>query len=148
MADFMIGKGGSGKDRFMVGWNESKQNKSAYKVGTSASSPSQSNKSVGGDQDPVVGSKSDFSYKEIDAKDVGDRSPNMNLGGEVSSGTKMDPTGTGGQLKLEYAEKGDWEASSGALSRRKASLDQEKKYYGANSEFDTPTASIISVKKG
>lgn len=145
MADsYFVGNKSGGKDRYMVGWNESKSNASAYKVGNSKSGPSQSSKSVGGDQDSVVGGKSAFSYSEPDVKDPGDKSKNMNFGGEISNGIQsMKATGPGGDVMLSYSEKGDWSDSKNAMARRKANMEA----YGKGDGYTSPTVDLVSIKK-
>lgn len=149
MADYMVGRGSKNKDRYQVGWNKTAENSKAYKVGGNPTSVGQSeNKTLGGgDQASPAGSKSAFSYSEMNTSDVGDQSPNMNVGGSVSDGVMADPTQDGGQVELNYAEKGDWSTSKEAIARRKANADAAKRYYSQNAEYGSPTDDIISVKK-
>lgn len=145
MADYKVGSAG-GKDRYMVGWNG--DNKSGYKVGGGGSSVGQaSNKSLGGlGMDPVVGSKSAFSYKgEVDPKDIGDKSDNMNFGGSSGSGMPANKQAAGGEIQLVYSEKGDYMASKDAIARRKAIADAGKNYSG--SKYDSPTVDLVNIKK-
>lgn len=145
MADFQVGSKG-GKDRYMVGWNG--DGKSGYKVGGGGSSVGQSsNKALGGGgMDPVVGSKSAFSYSgEIDPKDVGDKSDNMNFGGSQSSGIPANKNSAGGEIQMTYSEKGDWSASKDAIARRKAMADSSRAMSG--SKYDSPTVDIVNIKK-
>lgn len=147
MADYLVGKK-PGQDRYMVGQSSSKQ--SSYKVGGGGAQVSQAdNKTLGGGAlDPVVGSKSAFSYGDSDKsyKDVGDSSDNMNFGGSIDHGTASRPTKAGGEIDLVYSEKGDWDDKKNAMSRRKAMMENAKKYY-STSEFNTPTDDVYPVKK-
>lgn len=148
MADYMVGKGGGGKDRYKVGWNESKSN--AYKVGGGGSNPSQAdNKNLGsGDQGSPAGQKSAFKYKDIDTKDVGDSSENMNFGGSQASGAGEGPTGAGGQIELSYSQTGGFGESKDAMARRKARMEGYKQAMGAGAGYDSPTVDLVNIKKG
>lgn len=146
MAEFMVGRAKGSKDRYMVGWNESKSNSSAYKVGGGDGEPAPSSKGLPGDQDAVVGSKSQFNHAEKDTKDDGSKSMRMNFGGAISSGAASDPTAAAGQVELEYVEKGDWSEEKNAMAKRKAQMDAYRQISGA-SQYDTPTADLISVNK-
>lgn len=144
----MVGKKGSAaKDRYMVGYNGSKENKNAYKVGNSKSNVSASSKAVGEGMDSVVGGKSSFNYKEPDIKDPGDKSENMNFGGEISNGIKSNKGSVGGDLELSYSEKGDWDSQKNAMARRKANMEAASKYYSKNGQYDSPTVDLIDIKK-
>lgn len=142
MADYMVGKGGSSKDRYMVGWNESKSK--AYKVGGGSAGVSQGSKALPGDQDPVVGSKSSFSHAEKDTKDDGSESVNMGFGGQIASGVNKDANGAGGQIQLTYAEKGDWSDSKNAMAKRKAQMDAFKTLQGDS--YKSPTVDLVKAK--
>lgn len=150
MSDYLVGrKAQGGKDRYMVGWNESKSNANAYRVGSGGSQVAQSdNKSLGGGQmDPVVGSKSAFGYAgELDPKSVGDKSDNMNFGGEISNGIQQN-SGAEVAGNLAYTEKGDWNTSKDAIARRKANADAAKRYYSANGEYNSPVPQVDAPKK-
>lgn len=145
MAEYMVGRG-SGKDRYTVGWNESKANGSAYKVGGRDLPGQVGSKALPDDQDAVVGSKSQFNHEEKDTKDDGSMSINMNFGGEVSSGTITDPTAAGGEVDLNYVEKGDWSDQKNAMAKRKAQMDAYRQVSGA-SQYDTPTINMVETKK-
>jgi hypothetical protein len=139
VADYMVGRSG-GKDRYMVGYNA--EGKSGYKVGGGGSSVGQSsNESLGGgDQASPAGAKSAFSYKDIDTKDVGDRSDNMNFGGSIANGVRSETP------SQEFSESGDWSVEKDAMARRKAMMESAAKYM-SNKEYNTPTADIMDIKK-
>ena len=151
MSDYMVGRKSGGKDRYMVGWNESSKNANAYKVGGGGSQVGQAdNKKLGGgDQDPVVGSKSGFQYAgEVDPKQIGDRSDNMNMGGSTQEGIRANNgSGAGGEVEMSYTEKGEWSAQNDAMARRKAEADAAKRYYSnTGSQYDSPTPTQVTIK--
>lgn len=146
MADYMVGRGKGGKDRYMVGWNEAKANSNAYKVGGGDGEPAPTSKGLPGDQDPVVGSKSQFSHADKDTKDDGSESVNMGFGGQISSGPNTDPTGPGGQQQLTYAEKGEWSDSKNAMAKRKAQMDAYRQISGSG-QYESPTVDLVNIKK-
>lgn len=149
MADYMVGRGGGGKDRYTVGWNESKSSQNAYKVGTSPGKGGgdvPSSKKLPADQDPVVGSKSQFSHADKDTADDGSASVNMGFGGSLSSGLIGDPTKAGGEVDLNYVERGDWSDAKNAIAKRKAQMEAFRQVGGA-SQYETPTVNMVSLKK-
>lgn len=142
MADYMVGRK-PGSDKYMVGWNKTAANSNAYKVGNSKSGPSQSGKSVGGDQDSVVGGKSAFSYSEP-AKEIGDKSDNMNFGGGESGGVAKNPNKAGGEIDLVYSEKGSFSDSKDAMARRKARADASRDYMSSGDGYKSPVPQVDS----
>jgi hypothetical protein len=141
VADYMVGKGGGGKDRYMVGANQAKGN--IYKVGGGGSNPGQAdNAQLGkGDQDPVVGSKSAFDYKadtDKTYKDIGDAGDNSNFGGGQSGGPETRRTGAGGEIELSYTEKGDFSMEKDAMARRKARADGYKQVMSGGNQYKSP----------
>lgn len=149
MSDYMVGRKG-GKDRYMVGYNESKS--SAYKVGGGGSSVGQSSseKLGGGDQASPAGAKSAFQYpddKDSTYKDVGDKADNMNFGGSISSGAPSLKGSVAGDSQMSYTEKGDWSSSKDAMARRKAMMESSKKYMGADGQYNSPTVDLVQIKK-
>ena len=148
MADIYKVGNGPGKDRYMVG----QKGKDVYAVGQMSSKGGSkqgggSNGLASSDVDPVVGSKSQFNYKGIDPADVGDKADNMNFGGAVQNGIQKDnATGAGGEIPLAYSEKGDWDVQKDAMARRKRMIEMQRTVNG-KVDFDTPTVSIIDVKK-
>lgn len=145
MSDYMVGRKASGsKDKYMVGWNESKSNANAYKVGGGGSSVGQSdNKKLGsGGLDPVVGSKSAFGYEgELDPKDIGDRNENSNLGGGESTGMPANKQrGGGGEIEMAYTEKGDFQERTKAMNRRLAGTSF------SGDGYDSPTVTLVTAK--
>lgn len=144
MADsYMVGRK-PGKDKYMVGANVSAEAKNAYRVGNSKSGPGQSsNKALGsGDQDPVVGSKSAFSYSEMSTKDIGDKSDNMNFGGGESGGVAKNPNKAGGEIDLVYSEKGSFNDSKDAMARRKARADASRDYAKSGDGYQSPVPQV------
>lgn len=130
MADnFMVGRK-PGSDKYMVGWNKTEANSNAYRVGNSKSGPGQASKSVGGDQDSVVGGKSAFSYSDPSLKDPGDKSENMNFGGGESAGVPKASQKAGGEIDLVYTEKGDYQK---AMKKRIDNMEAYAKGDGYNS---------------
>lgn len=145
MADFQIGSGGKGGDRYKVGWNESKSN--LYKVANSKESLGMPKKALPDDQASPAGLHSAFSHDAVDTKDDGSMSPNMGFGGEVSSGPSSDPTGDGGALKLEMTQKGDsWTDQKNAMAKRKAQMESYRQVMGEG-QFETPTVDLVQIKK-
>lgn len=145
MADYMVGRSGSSKDRFMVGWNGSKN--TPYKVGGSQTQiASKDNGSLGGgDQASPAGAKSQFAHTGDDAgslKQIGDESPNMNFGGAIKVGLRA------GSPTEDYAEKGDWSDEKNAMARRKAMMDAASQYSAKGAQYKTPVADIIADKLG
>jgi hypothetical protein len=138
VADYMVGKGSGGKDRYMIGWNKSKENSSAYKVGVGSGGKSgDTSKNVGGDQDSVVGGKSNFKGPEVDYKDVGSKSDAANFGGTIGSAKYSADDGD-----LEYTETGSWDMKKDAMARRKALADAMSSLSG-----DNDVTPLVGVKK-
>ncbi len=145
MAEYQVGRSG-GKDRYMVGWNESKASKNAYKVGGTDATGQMGSKSLPGDQDAVVGSKSQFSHADKDTKDDGSESVNMGFGGQISSGAPMKANGAGGEIDLAYTEKGDWSDAKNAIAKRKAQMESYRQA-ARESEYETPTVNMVNISK-
>lgn len=131
-----------GSDKYMVGWNKTAANSNAYRVGNSKSGPSQAGKSVGGDQDSVVGGKSAFSYSDPSLKDLGDKSENMNFGGGESGGVAKNPNKAGGEIDLVYSEKGNFNESKDAMARRKARADASRDYMKSGDGYMSPVPQV------
>lgn len=125
MDKYVVGNGMAGKDKYTVG----RDGKDKYMVGGGGQSPGQANNQAFvnyGSGDPVVESKSAFSYDNSDAKakDIGDKSENMNMGGQVKNGIQsLNGFNAAGDLKLTYDQSSDWDAKKNAMARRKGMMD-------------------------
>lgn len=148
-------------DRYMVGSNNQKDRyavgtygqKDVYKVGGGGAAPGESdNKALVafGAGDPVVESKSQFKYPyntDATTKDIGDRGDNTNVSGAISNGIdNMKAQAGAGEISLVYSEKGNWDESKDAMARRKELMDNKKRYFGNQSEYQTPTPDIVPDK--
>lgn len=137
---YMVGNGMAGKDQYKVGQN----GKDKYMVGGGGQAPGQANNQAFvkyGSGDPVVESKSNFNYShntDATAKDIGDQSENMNMGGAVKNGIQnMQGFDAGGDIKLTYDQSQDWDAKKNAMARRKGHLDNMAKLK-AGDQFNSP----------
>lgn len=145
MADkYMVGSDQS-KDRYVVGQN----GKDKYMVGGGGKSPGQAdNASLTDGNDPVVSSKSAFSYP-YDAKstykDVGATGDNSNFGGgQVLSVSKDPEMAAGGDKSLSFSETGDFSSKKDAMARRAAMASNAKDYSG--DKLDIPSGMIWKDK--